>query len=71
MGDPEALESGLEAVSVRAGSHHSDHYRGVVLQPAVAHHRILLVIERIEDLDRFQIEKKRDVLVLLVFIIVL
>ena len=51
MGDLEAIECCLEAISIRAGSHHSHHYRSIVLQPAVPHHRIFLIIERIEYLD--------------------
>ena len=45
MLDLEVLELCLEAVSVRAGSHHADHHRSIVLQPAVTHHYILLIIK--------------------------
>ncbi len=40
MLDLEVLELCLEAVSVRAGGHHADHHRSIVLKPAVAHHDI-------------------------------
>lgn len=45
------IEGCPEPFPVRAGSHRAHHDRRVVLQPGVAHQRVLLVVERIEDLD--------------------
>ena len=54
MPDGEILKFGFEAVSVRAGTHYSYHDRMIVLQPRVAHHRVLLIIERVENLYGIQ-----------------
>ena len=44
----------LEAITVGACSHHSHHHGRIVLQPTVTHHRVLLVIERVEYLNRIE-----------------
>ncbi len=48
MLDREIFKFSLETVTVRAGTHHSNHDRMIILQPSVAHHRILFIIKRIE-----------------------
>lgn len=45
MGDLEIREYSLESVTIRTCRHHSNHYRCIVLQPAVSHHCIFLVVE--------------------------
>ena len=58
--DFEVLKGCLEAVAVGAGSHHSYHHRGVVLQPAVAHHSVVLIVKRVENLHRIESAYRLD-----------
>ena len=48
------LERYVESFSVGASSHETHLYRDVVLQPGVAHHHVVLVIEGVEDFYRIQ-----------------
>lgn len=47
MLDLEVLELSLEALAVGTCCHHAHHDGGIVLHPAVAHHRVFFVIEGI------------------------
>ena len=44
------FELRFESLSIGTGSHKPHHNRGVVLQPCISHHHILLIVERIEYL---------------------
>ena len=50
----EMFKCSLEAITVGACSHHPHHHGCIVLQPAVTHHRVFLVIERVEYLNRIE-----------------
>ena len=50
----ELLENGLETVAVGACCHEADLDGSIVLHPCVAHHDVVLVVERIENLDGVQ-----------------
>ena len=58
--DLEVLELSLETLAVRTCCHHAHHDRCVVLHPAVAHHRVLLVIEGVEYLYGIQTAHSLD-----------
>lgn len=44
----------LNPASIGTGSHESDLHRNIILQPCIPHHRISLVIKRIEDFNGIQ-----------------
>ena len=64
MLDGEILKLSFEPVTVRTSYHNPYHNRMIVLQPSVAHHRVFLIIERVENFHgiqsahRFYLDKK-------------
>lgn len=50
----EVLKHGFKSVTVWTSSHQSNHYRMIILKPCIAHHRIVLVVERIEYLNSIE-----------------
>ena len=50
----EVLKLNIKSASIGTGSHESDLHRNIILQPCIPHHRISLVIERIEDFNGIQ-----------------
>lgn len=50
----EVLKLNIKPASIGTGSHKPNLHRNIILQPCIPHHRISLVIERIEDFNGIQ-----------------
>lgn len=54
MGNLKALETRLKAISIGTSRHHTNHYRGIVREVAIAHHHIVFIVKRVENLHRIK-----------------